>query len=182
MPTNRRPHQASYSCAGCRRPIAHRYPHLKTGAFRVTKTLDEFDRTISSINTATLDYLPSLEWVTARESLCLVGPTGTGKSHLLVALGVAICDEVGFASLCPGPGGPLREGSRPQGRYWYPNLALSTELCISCREAHMDVVEMTPCHVTWVVDSAAGVGLAPSVQVGNAGIPVAALPDEVVHP
>jgi len=36
-----------------------------------------------------LDYLASLEWVTAAENLCLVGPAGTGKSHLLVALGAA---------------------------------------------------------------------------------------------
>ena len=37
----------------------------------------------------TLDYLASLEWVAAPENLCLVGPAGTGKSHVLVALGVA---------------------------------------------------------------------------------------------
>jgi DNA replication protein DnaC len=62
---------------------------LKTAAFPVAKTLDEFDRSVSTINAATLDYLASLEWITARENLCLVGPAGTGKSHLLVALGVA---------------------------------------------------------------------------------------------
>jgi DNA replication protein DnaC len=62
---------------------------LKTAAFPVIKTLDQFDRTVSTINPATHDYLVSLEWITARENLCLVGPAGTGKSHLLVALGVA---------------------------------------------------------------------------------------------
>ena len=62
---------------------------LKTAAFPVVKTLDEFDRAVSTINPATLDYLASLEWITAKENLCLVGPAGTGKSHLLVALGVA---------------------------------------------------------------------------------------------
>jgi DNA replication protein DnaC len=62
---------------------------LKTAAFPVMKTLDEFDRTAASIPGATLDYLASLEWITARENLCLVGPAGTGKSHLLVALGHA---------------------------------------------------------------------------------------------
>jgi DNA replication protein DnaC len=62
---------------------------LKTAGFPVIKNLEDFDRTVSSVPTATLDYLGSLEWVTAKENLCLVGPAGTGKSHLLVALGVA---------------------------------------------------------------------------------------------
>ena len=62
---------------------------LKAAAFPVTKTLDEFDLGVSSVPPATLAYLASLEWITARENLCLVGPAGTGKSHLLVALGAA---------------------------------------------------------------------------------------------
>jgi DNA replication protein DnaC len=62
---------------------------MKTAAFPVIKTIDEFDQSVSSIPTATLDYLSSLEWIDARENLCLVGSAGTGKSHLLGALGVA---------------------------------------------------------------------------------------------
>jgi len=31
----------------------------------------------------------TLEWIRARENLCPVSPPGTGKSHLLVALGIA---------------------------------------------------------------------------------------------
>jgi DNA replication protein DnaC len=62
---------------------------LKTAAFPVAKTLDEFDVAASSIPRATFDYLASLEWVGAQENLCLVGPAGTGKSHMLIALGVA---------------------------------------------------------------------------------------------
>jgi DNA replication protein DnaC len=62
---------------------------MKAAAFPVAKTLDELDRSACSIPGPTLDYLASLEWITARENLCLVGPAGTGKSHLLVALGVA---------------------------------------------------------------------------------------------
>jgi len=62
---------------------------MKTAGFPVIKTIDEFDRTVSSIPTPTLDYLTSLEWITAHENLCMVGPPGTGKSHLLVAVGVA---------------------------------------------------------------------------------------------
>ena len=62
---------------------------MRNAAFPVTKTLDELDRSVCSIPSPTLDYLASLEWITAKENLCLVGPAGTGKSHLLVALGAA---------------------------------------------------------------------------------------------
>ncbi|MGB6770524.1 MAG: ATP-binding protein, partial [Candidatus Dormiibacterota bacterium] len=55
----------------------------------VIKTLDELDRPACSIPGPTLDYLASLEWIAAKENVCLVGPAGTGKSHVLVALGVA---------------------------------------------------------------------------------------------
>jgi DNA replication protein DnaC len=65
---------------------------LKAAAFPVTKTIEEFDITASSVKVATFDYLASLEWIGARENLCLVGPAGTGKSHLLVALGHAAVD------------------------------------------------------------------------------------------
>ena len=62
---------------------------LKAANFPVAKRLDEFNRSVSSIPAATLDYLASLEWIAAAESPVLVGPAGTGKSHLLVALGHA---------------------------------------------------------------------------------------------
>ena len=62
---------------------------MKNAAFPVTKTLDELDRAACSIPGPTLDYLASLEWITAKENLVLVGPAGTGKSHVLVAMGIA---------------------------------------------------------------------------------------------
>jgi DNA replication protein DnaC len=61
---------------------------MRNAAFPVVKTLDELDRSACSIPRPTLDYLASLEWITAKENLCLVGPPGTGKSHVLVALGI----------------------------------------------------------------------------------------------
>ncbi len=67
---------------------------LKAQSFPVTKTLDEFDVLASSVNQATFAYLSSLEWVRVKENLCLVGPAGTGKSHLLVAR--PHCHRVGF--------------------------------------------------------------------------------------
>jgi DNA replication protein DnaC len=68
---------------------------LKLAGFPVSKTLEEFDVALSSVKQATFDYLASLEWIRAHENLCLVGPAGTGKSHLLVALGHAAV-EAGF--------------------------------------------------------------------------------------
>ena len=96
---------------------------LKAASFPVTKTLDEFDVAASSVKQATFDYLSSLEWVRAKENLCLVGPAGTGKSHLLVALGHA-----GHRSRLPGAllrrgrvgrnalSGPGRQLGRPRPR------------------------------------------------------------------
>jgi DNA replication protein DnaC len=52
---------------------------LRQAAFPVTKTLEDFDVSASSIPKATFDYLSSLEWVRAAENLCLIGPAGTGK-------------------------------------------------------------------------------------------------------
>ncbi|HEY9305169.1 MAG TPA: IS21-like element helper ATPase IstB [Mycobacterium sp.] len=62
---------------------------LRQAAFPIARTLDEFEVSSSSIPKATFDYLASLEWVRAGENVCLIGPAGTGKSHVLVALGVA---------------------------------------------------------------------------------------------
>ena len=62
---------------------------MRNAAFPVAKTLGEFDVAASSIPQPTFDYLASLEWIRAAENTCLIGPAGTGKSHVLVALGVA---------------------------------------------------------------------------------------------
>jgi len=66
---------------------------LKSAAFPVIKTLEEFDVRTSSIPPATFDYLASLEWIRAAENLALLGPAGTGKSHSLIALGVAAIEH-----------------------------------------------------------------------------------------
>ncbi len=60
---------------------------LKLAGFPVAKTLDDFQVAASSVPRATFDYLASLEWVRATENCLLVGPPGTGKSHLLVGCG-----------------------------------------------------------------------------------------------
>ena len=61
----------------------------RAAGFPVAKTFDEFNVALSSVPQSSFDYVASLEWVRAAENLCLVGPAGTGKSHLLVAAGHA---------------------------------------------------------------------------------------------
>jgi len=71
------------------RDAANQRLRRQAAGFPVAKSLEEFKVTASSVPQATFDYLASLEWVRAAENLCLVDPAGTGKSHLLVALGHA---------------------------------------------------------------------------------------------
>lgn len=71
------------------RDAANERARLRVAAFPVRKTLDEFKVQESAVPQATFDYLASLEWIRGHENLVLCGPAGTGKSHLLVALGHA---------------------------------------------------------------------------------------------
>jgi DNA replication protein DnaC len=60
--------------------------------FPAGKTFDAWDSVRSSIPAATQDALVTLEWVDRHENLVVCGPSGTGKSHLLEALGHAVVD------------------------------------------------------------------------------------------
>lgn len=71
------------------RDAANLAARLRSAAFPVRKSLDEFKVQESAVPRPTFEYLRSLEWIRAKENLVLVGPAGTGKSHLLTALGVA---------------------------------------------------------------------------------------------
>ena len=54
------------------------------------KTLAEFDfNANTAINPATINTLAGCGWVGKGQSLCLIGDSGTGKSHLLIGLGTA---------------------------------------------------------------------------------------------
>ncbi len=71
------------------RDAANQANRLKMAGFPVIKTFEDFQVAASSVPPATVDYVASLEWLRALENLCLIGPAGTGKSHLLVAAGRA---------------------------------------------------------------------------------------------
>ena len=71
------------------REASNQRARLKAAGFPATKTLDTFDLKVSSLPSATFEFLASLEWLERNDSLCLAGPAGVGKSHLAQALGRA---------------------------------------------------------------------------------------------
>ncbi|MEU8966669.1 IS21-like element helper ATPase IstB [Streptomyces sp. NPDC048491] len=61
---------------------------IRAAAFPRDKSLRAFDFDANpSIDPATINTLATCEWVKKGEPLCLIGDSGTGKSHLLIALG-----------------------------------------------------------------------------------------------
>jgi DNA replication protein DnaC len=58
-----------------------------TGGFPTGKTFAAWDQQLSSIPAPTQAALPTLEWVGRRENLVVCGPSGTGKTFFLEALG-----------------------------------------------------------------------------------------------
>jgi DNA replication protein DnaC len=69
---------------------------IKAANFPRDKRLADFDYTANpNINPATINTLAGCGWVRAGEPLCLIGDSGTGKSHLLIALGTEAA-MVGF--------------------------------------------------------------------------------------
>ncbi len=64
-------------------------------AFPTGKTFEAWEPTASSIPAPTPSALRTLEWVRRRENLVVCGPSGTGKTFFLEALG-QLCVEAGL--------------------------------------------------------------------------------------
>jgi len=66
---------------------------VREAGFPVDKRLDGFDYSFNpQVNPATINTLASAAWVAAGEPLCLIGDSGTGKTHLLIGLGIAAAE------------------------------------------------------------------------------------------
>ena len=67
---------------------------ISEAKFPRLKRLSEFNvDAVESIAPATLAHLASGAYMTAGEPIVLLGDSGTGKSHLLIGLGVAACEQ-----------------------------------------------------------------------------------------
>lgn len=65
---------------------------LKAARFPATKMLDDFDFAARpSINKPLLVDLIRGEYMDKRENILFVGPSGTGKTHIAIALGITAC-------------------------------------------------------------------------------------------
>lgn len=67
---------------------------IAAAGFPRTKILADFDFTANpSVPAAVVNQLATCAWVKTGQPLCLIGDSGTGKSHLLIALGTAAAEQ-----------------------------------------------------------------------------------------
>jgi DNA replication protein DnaC len=67
---------------------------IKAARFPATKSLDSFDfKAIPSLNKALTMELARCAFVDARENVIALGPSGTGKTHVALGLGLAACQK-----------------------------------------------------------------------------------------
>src|SRR4051794_37485354 len=76
------------------RDARRRLRRVAEAKFPRTKRLDTFDHTaLPDLPPATLAELAAGGWITAGEPVVLLGDSGTGKTHLLIALGTAAAEQ-----------------------------------------------------------------------------------------
>ena len=67
---------------------------IKAAKFPATKSLDSFDfKTIPSLNKVLTMELARCEYVGKRQNIIALGPSGTGKTHVTLGLGLAACQK-----------------------------------------------------------------------------------------
>jgi DNA replication protein DnaC len=67
---------------------------IKAAKFPAVKSLDSFDfKAIPALNKMQVLELARCEWVDRRENVIALGPSGTGKTHIALGLGLAACQK-----------------------------------------------------------------------------------------
>jgi DNA replication protein DnaC len=65
---------------------------IRSARFPARKTLEEFDFTFQrSVKKTVIEHLGQLDFLHAKENVIMLGPPGTGKTHLAIALGIRAC-------------------------------------------------------------------------------------------
>ena len=75
---------------------------IKAAKFPAVKSLDSFDfKAIPALNKMQVLELARCEWVERRENVIALGPSGTGKTHVALGIGLSACQKglsVGFVT------------------------------------------------------------------------------------
>ena len=75
---------------------------IKAAMFPAVKSLDSFDfKAIPALNKMQVLELARCEWIERRENVIALGPSGTGKTHIALGLGLSACQKglsVGFVT------------------------------------------------------------------------------------
>jgi len=75
---------------------------IKAAKFPAAKSLDSFDfAAIPKLNKMQVLELARCDWINRRENVIALGPSGTGKTHVAIGLGLAACQKgltVGFTT------------------------------------------------------------------------------------
>ncbi len=67
---------------------------IKAAKFPAAKSLDSFDfKAIPELNKMQVLDLARGEWIDRRENVIALGPSGTGKTHVALGLGLAACQK-----------------------------------------------------------------------------------------
>ena len=67
---------------------------IKAAKFPSTKSLDSFDfKVMPSLNKALTMELARCDYIERRENIIALGPSGTGKTHIALGLGLAACQK-----------------------------------------------------------------------------------------
>ena len=67
---------------------------IKAAKFPATKSLDSFDfKVIPKLNKIQVLERARCEWIERRENVSALGPSGTGKTHVALGLGLAACQK-----------------------------------------------------------------------------------------
>jgi len=67
---------------------------IKAAKFPAAKSLDSFDfKAIPKLNKMQVLELARCEWIERRENVIALGPSGTGKTHVALGLGLAACQK-----------------------------------------------------------------------------------------
>jgi DNA replication protein DnaC len=65
---------------------------IRAARFPSHKTLEEFDFTFQrSVKKQVVEHLGQLDFLHGKENVVLLGPPGTGKTHLSIAIGIRAC-------------------------------------------------------------------------------------------